>query len=107
MEEKRRFKRHQVRLKAQYYLKEKDKHWEECTIIDVSRKGMGIIFLTGERIEVGSTVLFEIPLLAKLEPIYILGVLKWVEQRDRAFMGGIESVDLLSDLKLYYSPLEE
>ena len=107
MEERRKFKRHQTRLKAQYYIKEENEGWEECTIIDVSHKGMGIVFLTRKEIEVSSTVLLEITLLTELEPIYIVGTLKWIKQEDRDFIGGIESTDLLADLKLYYSPLEK
>jgi len=107
MKEKRRFRRHQTQLKAQYYIKERNKEWEECTIIDVSRKGMGIVFLIRKEIEVNSTVLLEITLLTELEPIYIVGILKWIKQEDHDFIGGIESTDLLADLKLYYSPLEK
>lgn len=107
MKEKRKYTRYRTQLKAQYFLKEKKEGWEECTIIDVSRKGMGIVFLTPEKINVGSAVLLEIPMLTGLEPIYIMGTLKWFEQRGSDFIGGIESTELLADLRLYYSPIEQ
>lgn len=107
MEDRRRFSRYQTQLKAKYFLKEKKEGWEECTIIDVSRKGMGIIFITPEKINVGSPVLLEVPLMAGLEPIYIVGMLRWIKRRGDSFMGGIESTELIADLRLYYSPIEE
>jgi len=107
MKERRGFNRHKTRLKAQYFLKEKKEDWEECAIIDVSRKGMGIVFLTGEKINVGSTVLLRIHVLMELKPVYVIGMLRWIRQKGDDFIGGIESTKLLSDLKLYYSPLEK
>jgi hypothetical protein len=107
MKERRRFTRHRTLLKAQYFLKDKKEVWGECTITDVCQKGMGIIFLTSEKIEVGSAMLLEIPLHRSIEPVHIVGVLKWMKPSGNDFIGGIESTELLSDLKLYYSPLEK
>jgi hypothetical protein len=106
MEDRRRFTRYQTHIQAQYFLKEKKDSWEECTIIDVSRKGMGIVFLTPENIDIGTTILLEIPMPTGLEPIHIVGILKWIKQSGNCFIGGIESTEILADLKLYYSPLE-
>ena len=107
MEDRRRFSRQQSQLKAQYFLKGRKEGWGECTVIDVSRKGMGITFQTSEKIKVGSFILLEIPVPTELEPFYIIGILRWIRQKGNTFTGGIESTEILDDYNLFYSPLEE
>ena len=75
--------------------------------MDVSRKGMGIVFLTHEKINVGSTVLLEIAIPTALNPVRVVGIVRWIRKKDNDFIGGVESTKLLDDVKLYYSPVEE
>ena len=49
--EKRRFARFPTKLKA-HYLMEGEKEWKECTIINMSREEMDIIFHTYEKMEI-------------------------------------------------------
>ena len=53
MDERRKFSRVPTDLKAQYCLKEEEE-WKGCLVIDFSQIGMGIKFLTREKIIVGS-----------------------------------------------------
>ena len=106
-EERRKYSRRKTQIKAQYYLKGRKDEWAECVILDVSSKGLGIIFSTHEKIETGLTVLLEIPVIVGLDPINIAGVLKWIEKKGNEFIGGIESTEIFDDAKLYHSPLEE
>ncbi len=85
---KRRFGRFSAKLKAQY-LVEGEKEWKECTVINLSREGMGITFQTSEKIEVGSTIHVRIHMPTDSQPINIKGILKWIEQRGDDFIGGI------------------
>ena len=106
-DERRKYNRRKTQIKAQYYLKDRKEEWGECVILDVSSKGLGITFSTHEKIETGSTVLLEIPVIEGLEPINIAGVLKWIEKKGNEFIGGIESTEIFDAAKLYQSPLEE
>ncbi len=106
-EDRRSYTRHKTKIKAQYYLKGRKEEWAECLILDVSSKGLGITFSTHEKIETGSTVLLEIPIIEGLDPINIAGVLKWIEKKGNEFVGGIESTEIFDDARLYHSPLEE
>ena len=107
MENRRSFSRFDTQLKAKYFLKERNESWGECTVIDVSRKGMGIIFTTREKINVGSTVLLEIAVPTVSNPVHVIGILRWIRRKGNDFVGGVESTKLLDDVKLYYSPLEK
>ncbi len=70
------------------------RYLDGCTIIDVTREGMGIRFHTDENISVGSTVHLEIPVLTELAPVKVKGIVKWVAQRENDFTGGIKVTDL-------------
>ena len=107
MENRRSFSRFDTQLKAKYFLKERKESWEKCTVIDISRKGMGIVFVAREKINVGSTILLEIAVPEELEAIHAIGILRWIRQKGKDFIGGVESTKILDDVKLYYSPLEE
>ncbi len=94
MENRRRFVRHQVEKEGQYYLDEGRRSLERCTIIDVTREGMGIRFHTYENISAGSTVHLEIPVLTELAPVTVKGIVKWVARRGNDCIGGIKMTDL-------------
>jgi c-di-GMP-binding flagellar brake protein YcgR len=89
MDVRRKFSRVPIELKAQYHLKGEE-DWKECTVIDISRNGMGIKFLTREKIDVGSTIHLEIFLHEKPKLINVKGILKWIKPRENDFIGGIE-----------------
>lgn len=90
MDNRRKFSRFGTHMKAQYFLQEEKKGWGECTVIDISRRGMGIRFLTNEKISVGSTLQLEISIPTELETINVKGVLKRINQREDDCIGGIE-----------------
>ena len=85
---KRRFGRFSTKLKAQY-LMEGEKEWKECTVINMSREGMGIIFQASEKMEVGSTIYVMIHMPTESKPINAKGILKWIEKRGDDSIGGI------------------
>jgi len=106
-DEKRKHTRRKTKITAHYFLKDKKEECRECVILDMSSKGLGITFVTHENIATGSTVLLEIPVLDGLDPITIVGVLKWIKQDGNEYIGGIESTEIFDDARLYHSPLEE
>lgn len=88
--ETRKFTRHPINLKAQFLVEGEKRDWEKCTIINVSREGMGIIFQTHREIGVESTIYLKILWSTKSEPINAKGILKWIKKEDDNFIGGIE-----------------
>ena len=105
-DDRRRFKRFETQRQACYFLKEGSRCWKECTIINVSRKGLGILFRTHERIKVGSTILLRIFFSTETESTSVVGMVRWMRKRKNDFIGGIESIKVLDDDNLYYIPLE-
>ena len=97
MEDGRGFIRFFSQLKARYITEDKEKDWKECTIINVNRKGMGVKFNTRERINEGSTILFEISVTTEFEPVQATGILKWINEGENYFVGGIEFSELLDE----------
>ena len=98
MEEKRKFSRCFTQLEARF-LKEGEKEWEEATIINVSRKGMGIKFHTSGEINTGSTLHLAIIMSGESDPIMVKGVLGWIKKKGNYFIGGIELAEELEDVK--------
>jgi len=93
METKRKTARFTTNLKAQYCLRD-EKDWKECIVINMSRDGMGVAFLTRERINVGSTIQLKISAPKDQEPIYAEGILKWIMKREDDYIGGIQVTSL-------------
>ena len=84
-------------LKANYFVKEGEISWKECTINKVSRKGIGITLHTDEKINVGSTLDLKIFISKELEYFTVKGILKWIKQKENNFIGGIELTEFLSE----------
>ena len=99
MEDRRRFERFPTKREAQYFLI-KGKGWgQECTIINVSRKGLGILFRTNEEIDVGTNIRLEIPDPLMTDTIDLRRELRWSQEIGGGFVGGIELSRILSDVK--------
>jgi len=99
MEKTRRFKRYPTQREAQFFLKDTAEEGKECTIITVSRKGMGILFHTDEKITVGTTIRLDVPIATSFEAISVRGVLKWLDKKEADLIGGVELTQELSDVK--------
>ncbi len=98
MGEKRKFSRCITQLEARF-LKEGEREWEEATIINISRQGMGIKFLTSVKIYIGSTLHLAIIVSGESDPIMVKGVLGWIKKKGNSFIGGIELTEELDDVK--------
>ena len=86
----RKFTRHPIKLKAQFLVEGEKRDWEKCVIINVGREGMGILFQTHRKIEIGSTIYVKILWSTKSKPINAKGILKWIKKEEDYFIGGIE-----------------
>ena len=99
MENTRKFERYPIQREAKYFLKEARGKGEECTIINFSRSGMGILFHSHDEISVGTLIRLEIPVSKSPEPVNARGVLKWFAKKEDDFVGGVELTEMLSDVK--------
>ena len=95
----RQFGRFDTELKAHLILLGNGSDEQECTVINMSRKGIGIKFHTREGIAIGTPIRLEVFIPEKSMPASIKGVLKWTEERDDMLFGGIECTDLLDEMK--------
>ena len=99
MEDRRRFGRFETQLKAHYISQDSKRDWEECTVISMSRKGVGIRFQKREKINEGSTIHLKVFVPEKLKPTIVEGVLKWIEERGNVLYGGIECNEILDEMR--------
>ena len=98
--------RFSTNLKARYFLREMGEGWGECTVFNVSRKGMGINFHTTEKIEAGLTIHLKIIIPSEPEPMNVKGTLRWVKQVKNECICGIELTEVLDEIKSLIIMLE-
>jgi hypothetical protein len=89
MDDIRKPQRYPTQRRAQYFLEEVNGNGQECTIINASRKGLGMLFNTSEEIDVGTFIHLEVPDSNSLETINVRGELKWCKTTESALIGGI------------------
>jgi hypothetical protein len=87
MEERRKFPRNALPQKAKFF---GAKGWEDCLITEVSRKGLGVTFYTSEKINEGSIMHLKVSLPSEPHPVEVKGMLKWIDKREKHFVGGVE-----------------
>lgn len=93
------FTRYDTNMKATYFVDEKNRGWEDCTITKLSRKGMGITFHTEEEIPEKSTLNLKVFTSSENEYFTVKGELRWIEKAGNAFIGGIELREILDEPK--------
>jgi len=91
------FKRFPVCHNGRFFSTGQNAGWRECTIIDVSRKGILIACPLSEKIAVGATVCLEIYVPKQMDPVNAKGTVKWVKETKHAVVSGIELCKLLDE----------
>ena len=92
MERERKSRRFTTNLKAQYFLGESKGNGKECTVINVSSNGAGLEFYTHEKIGISTDLTLKIFAPKATDPINVKGILRWVKQGEKDFVGGVEVV---------------
>ena len=95
MLERRKFFRFLRQRKTQYFSQERIENKQECTIVDVSREGMKVLF--HEKINLGSIICLEIPIPGEVVPINVNGILRRIEEKGNDFICGIELTKVFDD----------
>jgi c-di-GMP-binding flagellar brake protein YcgR len=96
---KRRYGRFDTELKARYCVAENEGDWHSCTVVNLSRKGIGIRLDAHEAIELDTVIRLEVFVPEKSQPTGVQGVVKWTDERDDRVFCGIESIELLDEMK--------
>lgn len=89
---KRKSRRFTTSLKAHYSLGESEGDGKECTVINVSGNGAGLEFYTHEKLGVNADITLKIFAPEATDPIRVKGILRWVNQGEKDFVGGVEVV---------------
>lgn len=93
MDDKRKFLRFPLQLGARY-TEENEDNWKECSVVDISREGMGVVIHSVEAICKGSLVKIEIHAPMQDDLIAVKGKLVWLKEiKDDPrfnFAGGVQ-----------------
>ena len=85
----RKYERYPIQREARYFLDSTKESGEACTIVNICRKGMGIIFHTDVEIEVGANIWVDISIAGPSKALSVIGILKWLDKMDVDIIGGI------------------
>ena len=96
---KRSFSRFDTSLKACFFIKGRNRGWEDCKISKISRKGMGVTFFTEEKITPDSVMNVKVYTSQESDYFTVTGRLKWIEQYKNTFVGGVELSEILDEPK--------
>jgi Tfp pilus assembly protein PilZ len=97
--ERREYPRYNKQFRAHYITAECTRGGDECTIINASLKGVGVVFHSTEPLKVGTTIILEICVPGQPELYSVKGTLKWVRKRTHDSIGGIELAELFDALQ--------
>lgn len=102
MEDRRSLVRFPAKLKAIYNFQTEDDRegLAQCSILDVSYKGLGVNFHQHEINRTGSLVHLEIPLIRQPNLITAKGTIRWFEERAYGFVCGIELAEAFNSITL-------
>ena len=89
MENRRKAIRFTTQVKA-HYLFEGEKEWKECTITEISGRGLRITCHHSEHISYPSIIYLEAFFSALTRPTQLEGALKWCEKKEDECVSGIE-----------------
>ncbi len=102
MDERRKYIRFPLKLDARYTEKNGD-NWKECSVIDISREGMGISIYSREAISKGAQLRMKITVPVLTNPVEVEGVLIWIreltEDPQFNYIGGVRLISISADDK--------
>jgi hypothetical protein len=79
VKDRRKFLRFPVKIDA-HYSEEDNENWEHfCSIVNISREGMGITVYLKTNISIGCVLRFMADVPEREKPIYFTGTLNWIE----------------------------
>ena len=103
MKDRRKFLRFPVRIGA-FYSEEINEDWkEQCSIVDISREGMGVTVYLKAKLSLGCMLKFMVDVPEKKKSISFTGTLNWIKalkgDADYNYKGGIKLITIDSEDK--------
>jgi hypothetical protein len=95
----RRYGRFDTELKARYCMVENEGDWHPCTVVNLSRKGIGIQLNVHETLALDTVIRLEVFIPEKSQPTSLKGIVKWTDAREDSVFCGVESIELLDEMK--------
>jgi hypothetical protein len=93
----RKWKRAAVQLPAKYFIKGESVRYMDCTIINLSRRGAGVLFPLNEHLKPKSLIFFELLVPKTFEQMSVRGQVKNKNKINDGLVGGIEFASLLPE----------
>jgi hypothetical protein len=93
----RKYKRYPTQREAHFYLEDISGSRQVCTIVNISRKGMGLIFHTDVDMNIGDPIRVEVAVPGSAETMSVSGNLRWFDKMEIDIIGGIELVQELNE----------
>lgn len=82
--------RESIRLPAQYFIKNQSARYMDCTIVNLSRSGAGVLFPAGEALDKGAPVFLDIVVPKSFEQLTLRGEIKRTYREESRQFGGIK-----------------
>jgi hypothetical protein len=103
VKDRRKFLRFPVRLVAQYSEQNEEDWTRQCSVIDISREGMGVIVYLKEILPLGCLLNLKVDVPTKEKSVSFTGTLSWIKalegNPDFNFKGGIKLITIDSEDK--------
>ena len=103
MKDRRKFLRFPVRLNARYSEEHKEDGVRQCSIVDISREGLGLVVYLRDKLPIGRKLHFMVDVPTKEKSVCFAGVLGWIKalkkDPDYNFQGGIRLTSIDSEDK--------
>src|SRR5210317_2654057 len=95
------YRRIELQHRTYFTLREKNRGWEACTLININknRKGIGIRFHTDQEIRENATVTIDLSAPGACRPVCYRGIIRWIRKTEEGFIGGIELTRSTDKLK--------
>jgi c-di-GMP-binding flagellar brake protein YcgR len=94
---RRKWHRESVKIQAQYFLKGQSLRYQDCTIVNLSRSGAGVLFPANSSFAVKTPIYLEIIIPQTTEQFTIRGEVKNKHTRKEGLVGGIQFETLLPE----------
>jgi hypothetical protein len=103
VKDRREFLRFPLRLNTRYSVENKEDWVRQCLVVDMSRKGMGLVIYLKDKLPLGCLLKFMVDVPKREEPIRFAGILVWIKElKDHLeynFKGGIRLTTIDSEDK--------
>ena len=103
MRDRRKFIRFPVRLRARYSEENKEDWKQQCSIVNISREGMGVIVYLKAKLSSGRMLKFIVDVPEKEKSVSFTGTLNWIKalkgDENYNYKGGIKLITIDSEDK--------